>query len=355
MELLGIKKKKPVTVFYISKAKISAYTSNGLFYLDFDPSWIVNLDVKKPQEVEAAVKGFIEGNKIVPGPFLIVIASETCFEKEWPGEGCNTQIAEVEKFVDSVPFEFVKWREYKVGKGCKVVAVNRELYETVQTELERLGFTVAGVIPQSMSGVSLDSGLSASNGVALIAKMEVLRTEASLVEPHKFLSEKMKEEDAQNKKQTLILLAVFGLLISLLVSMIIVMKPFSSLPKKVQVVSTPVLEPANPVVSTPTPVPSASVSASLKVQIFNGSKVAGQAGLVQKVLIPVGIKDTQTGNATEQNKGKTRIVFSSTVIAADREKILTALKTLFPEMTSLEGVNEGKFDVVITTGVEGGR
>lgn len=347
-----VKKKSNPAVVYLTATRVAICSQEGLFSMDIDPSWIVNMDVKKLTEMEDALKTFLEKNAIKPTDFLIVLSVDVCFEKDWPGTNCDVEKVEIDKFVDAVPFEYVKWKSYKVGKGCKVVCVNKELYEAVQTEMERLEFSLIGVVPQSMTGVPMLQGLDGSVAKALLVKIETLRTEASLIEPYKFLSEKMKEEDAATKKKTIVLISVFSVLITILIVMVIIMKPFASPPKKktAPVVVVPKVKPT--VSPSPTPQPSASVSAILKVHIFNGSKIAGQAGLVQKQLTTIGIQDFTVGNLVEQNKDKTKVTFSTRVTASDREKIVTALEVLFFDMTVLEE-EVPEFDVNITTGVQG--
>jgi len=171
----------------------------------------------------------------------------------------------------------------------------------------------------------------------------------------KFITEKKKEEDQTSQKRVPVLLVFFGLLILILIAVIIITKPFENPAKKVAPV---ILEPVPTlVVVVPTPVvdqasKSAELVKTLKVQVLNGSRISGQADLVKKQLLSLGIKAIETGNSTNINKGNTTIVFSTSVPVAVREIISEAVKKSFAGATSLEG-SDLKFDVVVTTGLQG--
>lgn len=350
------KKKNPPAVVYLTRSRMGIYCPQGLFFKELDQKLMSNLDVVKPAELEQAVKEFLETNQIVPTTFLMVVSSDVCFEKDWEGENCDSQRSEIDKYIETVPFDYIRWKSFRVGKNCRVVAINREFYETVSTAMEKMGFTLEAVVPQSIIGIDMSAGLDDNIGKQLATKIEALRASASLFESYSYTNEIKKEEELTSQKRTPVLLIVFIVMIFLLVGLVVITKPFSSTSKKKEVPTEnpaefqtknpPAAPTSSPVV---TEVGSASVSANLRVQVLNGSRVAGQADNVKKLLTTLGLKDFQTSNSPTENKGKTTVVFSKTVSPEDRNKIITVLTPTYGDIFAQEGELK-QFDVVITTG-----
>ena len=99
---------------------------------------------------------------------------------------------------------------------------------------------------------------------------------------------------------------------------------------------------------TATPTPLAVNSEELKVQILNGSGVAGAAGKAAQILEELGYQDIDTGNASSYD-------YDSTQIATDKSEIFDLLtKDLSGEYSLEEDQKkidqDSEFDVIVTIG-----
>lgn len=121
---------------------------------------------------------------------------------------------------------------------------------------------------------------------------------------------------------------------------------------------TPVTSLTNLATPEPTATPGASPSTTdksqVKIQILNGTGVAGQAGLLSDDLKSLGYTNITTGNASEQNMTDTQVTFSSTLGSDIVTEITTKLKGVFTNVIT-NNASLSNFDVQITTGQRKGE
>lgn len=123
---------------------------------------------------------------------------------------------------------------------------------------------------------------------------------------------------------------------------------------------SPETSPSPVVESLPSPTPAleASPSAAInldeyKVQILNGSGVAGEAGVVEGILVDAGFSDLDTGNAANYDYTDTEVSLKSTTTEAVFTAIASALEsdyTVVKLQTPL--TDSSDYDVVITIGTK---
>jgi hypothetical protein len=106
-------------------------------------------------------------------------------------------------------------------------------------------------------------------------------------------------------------------------------------------------------VGTPTPTASASATLSkeqIKIQIFNGSGVPGEATKINDILISLGFINIEIGDAEGATSNTTIVIFSERTPTKYREEILAELKKLFSTIETQEIATSDSYDVFITTG-----
>lgn len=101
--------------------------------------------------------------------------------------------------------------------------------------------------------------------------------------------------------------------------------------------------------SSPESSESAKFRKDLKIQILNGSGIAGQAGKLKDQLEDLGYKNIEVGNAEERNNKITDVKFGKNISSEDKKTLIEELKKTLAEVKSEDQAELG-FDVVITTG-----
>lgn len=106
----------------------------------------------------------------------------------------------------------------------------------------------------------------------------------------------------------------------------------------------------------PTPEPTATTVAvskdNLKVQVLNGTGVAGEAALLQTKLKNLGYTNVDTGNATETTT-TTTVAFGSTVSQDVITEVTSLLKKTYTSVVTSNTAPTG-FDIQITVGTRTG-
>lgn len=119
---------------------------------DLGSEVVADLAVVSPEKLETLVAGFVQQNNLTPGPMVIILASDVCFETEIVrGEGVEAQ-KEVQKFLDAVPLASFSSKVFENEKGYWVVAIGRDFYEAIRKAWEKSGFVVRMVIPGYVVG-----------------------------------------------------------------------------------------------------------------------------------------------------------------------------------------------------------
>lgn len=312
----------------------------------FSQSTINDLDVVSLVELSALVKNFVENNRIVARDLIMVLGSDTYFEKELVGKDDKEMAEDVQTFVDSVPLVNPSSKIFKVGEKYRVVVINRRLYESLRTAFESVRFGVIAVVPELILGtVGVTGSEFDLNACRLILKSSDYIMNNSFIGPVQ-----VKENDNwvnQNKKKALIL-AILGIAIAVIGIGVVVWQTVSTrnagiARAKARQKMMAVVEPT----PTPTPTPAvASSSARLAdytVNVLNGTGIAGEANRVAELLKKKGFSKITTGNYARSYK--------TLVVLAVR--VPQEVRNIFTEVLSQATLIENtqtQFDVQITLG-----
>ena len=107
----------------------------------------------------------------------------------------------------------------------------------------------------------------------------------------------------------------------------------------------------NPIISiTPTATPTPIDPKNFKIEILNGSGVAGQAAKVSEVLTPNGFVIEKTGNASNFNFTETQIQIKSTVPESIINLLTKSLDQYSAVVSDVKLESSDSFDIIITIG-----
>lgn len=105
---------------------------------------------------------------------------------------------------------------------------------------------------------------------------------------------------------------------------------------------------------TSTPSSTPSDKTQIKIQILNGTGIAGEAGYLSDQLKKLSYTNLTPGNAPTQNATNTEVIFSSSVGSDVVTEITSKLKELYTNVTT-NNSTLNSFDVQITTGLRKGQ
>lgn len=102
----------------------------------------------------------------------------------------------------------------------------------------------------------------------------------------------------------------------------------------------------------PSPTPAVSREET-KLEILNGTGIAGEAGFLKGKLEAAGFSDIEVGNAGTQDNTTTKVSFGSGVPASLRSEIKTLLEATYESVDETTGTSG--MDIRVTTGLRRGQ
>ena len=229
--------KFPIGIIYILRDKLQLYTPNLPSILEFRflPEFIRDLDIVNKELLFNLLDLFIKTNKIPQTSFIIVISDSASIIKDFLPTPQTTQTTSpnIDEFLQHIPFEEISSKKILLPNGIRAYATNKDLYESIREFLIHIGSEVTYILPGTIIGPELHPTLDA-NGINAILKkypsakeynlatQPLLQFTTSKKENHE---EKEIETETPNietnekksdKKRTIILIAVFAILLIVL-------------------------------------------------------------------------------------------------------------------------------------------
>ncbi len=185
-------------VVFVTKSGLQfcgSYSKNIPSY-SFDQKLVRDLDVVDVGTLQTQIQGFISQNKLVPAPVLFLFSEPICFYQDLKEtDGARLKIS-ISEFVNTVPFETVLTRVYKIKEGVRIVSINEKLYREIAQAFEASGFVSLGVVPSFVLGDRLSTATSLDANVAkqALANIDVIREQSFLA------AEEVVEEEGGEEK-----------------------------------------------------------------------------------------------------------------------------------------------------------
>lgn len=357
---------QPPVVVFVERHRLRLYSPKlpAILTWDFPPSAISDLDIKNSEILRQEVKLFVNRNRVTPAPIMLIFSPSACFEKSFPEASADQKHDEVQKFIDAVPFEYVRSKVVPVGKGSRVIVANRDFYEALDIAFERLGFSTLAIAPFSLLGIPLPAtGFDGAVGKLISQRIDLAR-EQSFYTPKPAGQNERAPMKSDEKRRLTILLTAFGVLILILVVVIFLSlrsnlatgqptgsgsRPATSSPANLTAPPATVRPPEAPRPSPATESPSAADLALLRVEVINGSKTTGQAEDIKNRLQALGFKSVVTKNSAGTASNKTVIVYRAGVSDSVIDLVVKELQATFSDISARE-VSQANVDISITTG-----
>ena len=322
--------------------------------LSFPPEILKYEEILDEAKFESTIASFLQ-KEIAPNQKVTILLSpDILFQKTISSPDKTIQESEVKKFTDEIPFDASKTAIVKVStaNGFYLIATNKKLYLPIATAVEKINSQIEAVIPSTLFGITNNQEL-AKNDISQIIKNSKLANASNFLlaqaETDPQIDQEGSKSFAKNNKK--ILLVIFAVLI------IAAGASFVFIKQKKQAASPKKEAEIAPVSPIPTPAEESTTAAEieeiskedLKIQILNGTGIAGQAQDLADLLKSDGFGDITLSNSPTTDNTQTKVSFKDRVPQIVKDNLTQKLEEIF-ETVQIETLQESDFDIEITTG-----
>ncbi len=202
--------------------------SGRILSFPFSTAVVNSLEIINPQEFKNQVKAFVETNKFLPADLMLVLSADVLFEKDIQTQDPNIQNQEVQKFLDIVPFESISTKLLPMREGVRVIAVNKNLINTLSSLLKELGFPIEGIVPYEMvEGAEGINSLNNEISKFIIKQFDSLKNASFEIENEREPAPQAEshigiDKSTGNKLRFYAMLGILGVLLLILTSLIFI-------------------------------------------------------------------------------------------------------------------------------------
>jgi len=202
-----------------SRLEIFDIIQKKVFPFNIPPAIFRDLEILNKNELEAQLSLFINFHKIRPGPLLIILASEIYYELEFADTNETAIESKINNFLFYLPFEEDIHKIYKQIKGFYLVAVNKDIVETMKYIFTRLGFYIEGIVPTGITGINVKT-IDIPSADYLVAKLREIKNQSIVSVESRFKEKKVEEKRVLGINRVFLLLSVFAVLLIFLLLML---------------------------------------------------------------------------------------------------------------------------------------
>jgi len=257
--------RRPTGVFYIERERGYYFeeTLASPLSLDFTIEAVSDLEIVSKKKLETLIQTFVNTNRLVPKSIIILLSTSITFENEFADTTLELE-KKIDEFFELVPFENYISKHAKFPGKIKIVAVNKDLCDTVKNAFSSLGFGIAGIYPLSFY-LEVAPSLQTNLDLGLVINKSPELRNFNLLSDSQLPGNSPKKEKKDNKR----LYILGGTFAILMVILLFVVYRFIILPPK-QPKSLPVKTPA----PKPTVIQEASPSGEFKTEQINSTPSA---------------------------------------------------------------------------------
>ena len=322
--------------------------------LQFPPEIIKYEEIISEAKFESLITSFLQKELAPNQKVTILLSPNILFQKTISSQDKAIQESEDKKFRDEIPFDASKTAIVKVPTttGLNLIATNKKLYLSIISAVEKTNSQVEAVLPLTLFGITKELQLT-KDDIAQVFKNPKLVNAGNFLLAQQDTDPQIDQEAPKsflkNNKNILFIIFAALIVISGITFVFIKQKKQSVSPKKEAEITQATL--------SPTPAEESTTSAEmegiskdvLKIQILNGTGVAGQAQDLADLLKSDGFGNFTLGNSTTADNTQTTVSFKNTVAQSVKNNLIQKLEEIF-ENVKVENIQESDFDIEITTG-----
>ena len=366
-----VSKNNPV-VLLLDRSGFTLFQGTLLSILKFafTPDTVANLEVINKDQLFSLVYSFIDKNRIIPSIIVVLLADAIVYEKDLSKVPQKTQPAinnvppnsnqkaldmvnkeeefkaEIQNFLQNIPFEDILAKVIKTGTITRLVAANKDLIFSTTDPFIKKGFLVEAVVPAFLYGqnVSFANGLTLDTARLVLRKQELLKVANLLTDQQQISISQNSNESGREKEKKhksirqYIFIAVF---VILLIVLGILLKGSGSQEKNLnsETKNSPTISPSILLAPTNSPIGTSSAILDVedvKITIVQNSQSKATASLLKEALIKIGFKNIVNESSAEGVSAKSSVLFSKNIQANIRENAILEINKILPNVLVLE-------------------
>lgn len=374
-------KNNPIVLF-LERNGFSLYQSSltSILKFAFPPETVVNLDVINREQLINLIYSFIKTNKIIPSNLIIVILESIVYEKDLanntsPTAGENFQLSreavqsvsakeqqekEIQNFLENIPFEELFAKIVKLGETERLIAVNKDLAESIMEPFRKIGCIVEAIIPSFMYGKSVDfaSGLTREASILVLRRPDIIKIGNLLTNQHVLNTQQHLEsptiKQTEKKPKNIKLYIMIGVFVIVLIILAIVYFALGNTSGPSKKSTNPNLAPKVSSSITPTlSISPSSVSSSeatlsmesISVKIVQSDATEETVSTLVDGLKDLGFKNITTTATLDSIPARSSVSFSKNIPDDMRQNAVLEINNILPGILILES---GSSDSTIT-------
>lgn len=310
---------------------------------------IRDLEITSQTALETLIHAFVVNQKLTPTDLILVLSQEVYFEKDIGKCDGEEQEKLIQQFVDTVPFTTTSEKVFQIRGSCRLVVINRTLYDAFKTAFEKEKFPVVAVVPELvLPSIGIKETLNADSCRVIAKKLPALEEQSFLERPER--SEGSGGRTGQFFLEHRVMLMILLMILvgwggTMTALMLRKPQPVSPVEMPIPTITiVPTAEPTEPV---------ATLEASpeeFSIRILNASRRAGLAAALAQELVPHGFTQIETENSQTASE-QTTIVFAPSVPDGTRKLIYRVIQESYPGAEVGIDTQQGA-DITITIGSE---
>lgn len=322
--------------------------------LQFAPEIIKYEEILDESKFESLAISFLQKELAANQKVIILLSPDILFQKTISSPDKAIQESEVKKFTDEIPFDTQKTATVKIPTtvGLNLVATNKKLYSPIVEACEKTKCQVEAVVPSTLFGITKNLPLT-KNDIAQIFKNPKLVNASNFLLSQPDIGSEIDIEESEsfvkNNKNILFIILAALIIISAVSFVFIKQKKQAVPPKKETEITqvSPLPSPAEE--STTSPEIEEISKDALKIQILNGTGIAGQAQELADLLKLDNFTDFTLGNSENKQDTSTTVSFKENVSKTTKASLVQKLEEIF-ESVQVQTLQDSDFDIEITTG-----
>lgn len=147
--------------------------------LTFDAKLVQNLEVLDKQKLIAECQAFFSAQKLSNRKVLMVLDQDITFEKVLGSKNITDAQADLDAFVDAMPFDAGKRASFSVSvdDAVRIYGTNYELFFAIAEAAEAAGAKVVAITPLTLYG--LEPGQQLKDVVSKLLRDTLVRKQAN--------------------------------------------------------------------------------------------------------------------------------------------------------------------------------
>lgn len=280
---------------------------------------------------------------------VLLLGESVVYKKEGIVKEESDKEILLEQFENNIPFDPAQTQKIEIpGDPLQLIAVNKEVYETLEGALAIFGWSLSAVLPASLFE-DFREGRSLRNEEV----SQILNSSQDIQKFNLLKTPKLKQSSVNSKYKLTALVFSIGLII---VALVFARSYLNDLKQRLNKNSSQkkliILPKTSPVFSpAASPISSSSAQISkkdLRVEVLNGTGILGQATEIKSLLEGLGYKDITVGNTLKTPE--TTLETSASVSGVLRDEIVLELKKTLTDIKIKSLEETDKYDIIVITG-----